>query len=57
MTHIYDCKHLNNEENVKNQKIVLERFKKNIENRMCHGILHVDPLYNNTVVEINKLTN
>ena len=64
MKHIYDCKYLNKEdietnyekiyeENVKYQKIVLERFRENMEKRTCHGILHVDPLYNDTVVEIN----
>ena len=63
MKHIYDCKHLNEEdietnyekifeENIKNQKTVLERFRKNMQKRMYHGILNVDPLYNCTVVEI-----
>ena len=40
------------EENIKIQKIVLERFRKNFEKRYCHGILNVDPLYS-TVMEIN----
>ena len=64
MKHIHDCKYLNKEdiktnyekifeENIKHQKIVLERFRKNMEKRMYHGILKVDPLYSNTVVEIN----
>ena len=63
MKHIYDCKYLNEEdfetnyekifeENIKNQKNVLERFRKNMQKRMYHGILNVDPLYNSTVVEI-----
>ena len=63
MRHIYYCKKLNSEdvkqnfekifeENVITQKIVLERFRKNFENRDCHGILNVDPLYS-TVMEIN----
>ena len=63
MRHIYYCKKLNAEdvkqnfdkifeENVKMQKIVLERFRKNFEQRDCHGILNVDPLYS-TVMEIN----
>ena len=63
MKHIYDCKFLNEdnietnyekifEENIKNQKNVLERFRKNMKKRMYHGILNVDPLYNCTVVEI-----
>ena len=40
------------EENVKQQKIVMERFRKNMEKRDCHGILNVDPLFS-TVMEIN----
>ena len=63
MKHIYYCKKLNSEdvkqnfekifeENVKTQRIVLERFRKNFEKRDCHGILNVDPLYS-TVMEIN----
>ena len=63
MKHIYYCTKLNSEEvketfekifeeNVKQQKIVMERFRKNMEKRDCHGILNVDPLFS-TVMEIN----
>ena len=68
--HIYTCGKLNEEnirinfeeifkDNVKNHKLILERFRKNFEilekyedNKNYHGIL-VDPLYCNTVMEIN----
>ena len=68
MKHIYTCKKLNEEEifieyeeifteNVKNQKMILKRFKKNFESYQYednyHGIPCGDPLYCNTVVEIN----
>ena len=62
MKHIYISKYLNTEEidyekifeeNTKHHKIVLKRFRKNMEKRMYHGILIVDPLYSNAVVEIN----
>ena len=70
MKHIYSCKMLNNEkieapyeeifgEEIKNQKRIYERFKKNlekIENKKTiihHGILKSDPLYDFTVMEIN----
>lgn len=65
MQHIYDCKYLNSEdsiiryeeifgENVKNQKTVLERFRRNLDSRVHHGIPYeVDPLYcYDTVMEI-----
>ena len=68
--HIYTCGKLNEEnirinfeeifeDNVKNHKLILERFRKNFEilqkyedNKNYHRIL-VDPLYCNTVMEIN----
>ena len=72
MKHIYSCKMLNTENpnityekifenDVKNQKIVFERFKTNYEVRekkmetenTRQRILDVDPLYNCTVMEIN----
>ena len=68
MKHIYTCKKLNEEEiiikyeeifkeNVQNQKIILKRFRKNFESYQYednyHGIPCGDPLYCNTVVEIN----
>ena len=68
MKHIYTCKKLNEEEifieyeeifteNVKNQKMILKRFKKNFESYQYEdnydGIPCGDPLYCNTVVEIN----
>ena len=66
MKHIYYCKHLNSEEvkinyeeifedNTEKMRIVLRRFRKNLENSLDHGIHKiVDPLYNNcTAMEIN----
>ena len=62
MKHIYTCKILNEEdvliryedifqENVKNQKIILKRFRKSFETckkhevKSHHGIQNSDPLY------------
>ena len=41
-------------ENVKNQKVVLERFRRNLEKRIPHGIPYeVDPLYGLWVMGLN----
>ena len=70
MNHIYSCKQLNNEnievpyeaifsEEIDKQKIVQERFKKNLdkmENKtkiLHHGIPKGDPLHDYAVMEIN----
>ena len=72
MNHIYSCKQLNNEnievpyesifsEEIHKQKIVQERFKKNLEKLenktkfVNHGIPKGDPLYDYAVMEINWL--
>ena len=70
MNHIYSCKQLNNEdievpyeaifsEEIDKQKIVQERFMKNLEKLenktkiVHHGIPKGDPLYDYAVMEIN----